>query len=254
MNRLDGVTALVTRAAEDADGLAAQLRAHGARVLEAHGIRFGPPQDPEALDRAVRAAPGYDWVVFTSAHGVDSAFARASALDLHWPSALPVAAVGDGTRRRLATHGRVPRFVPAEFRTEELARSLPDVQGRRVLLLRARAGNPALPRILRERGAHVDDVEAYGTEPDPSLLAALAALERDSIDWLLFASPSTIEAFDSKAPASLRRRLLAEAKIACIGPVTAEAARRHGYQVSAEANPHTAEGLVAAILEAHALA
>ena len=36
-------------------------------------------------------------------------------------------------------------------------------------------------------------------------------------------------------------------KVVCIGPVTAKEARAHGLTVSAVANPHTIDGVVAAL-------
>jgi uroporphyrinogen-III synthase len=36
-------------------------------------------------------------------------------------------------------------------------------------------------------------------------------------------------------------------KVVCIGPVTAREAREHGLRVHAVANPHTVDGLVAAV-------
>jgi uroporphyrinogen-III synthase len=67
-----------------------------------------------------------------------------------------------------------------------------------------------------------------------------------------FASPTAVihlpdaltRAVFERIEAGLKTRSVA----ACIGPVTEEAARRHGYRVAIIANTHTAAGLVAAVV------
>jgi uroporphyrinogen III methyltransferase/synthase len=59
----------------------------------------------------------------------------------------------------------------------------------------------------------------------------------------MFASPSAVENAVALAGDFVLRRM----KIATIGPVTSEAVRKHGLKVTAEAVPHTVEGLVAAM-------
>jgi uroporphyrinogen-III synthase len=73
-------------------------------------------------------------------------------------------------------------------------------------------------------------------------LALRAALHAGQIDLLTFTSPSAAEnLLDSVGDDALR------APVAAIGPVTAEAATRLGYRVAAVADPHTVEGLLAAV-------
>lgn len=250
MKRLDGTTVLVTRAAQDLRGISNIFARLGASVIEAPAIRFTGPTDSGRLDAALANLHLHDWIVFTSPHGVDQALGRAHALGIPWPNGPRIAAVGEATSHRLQEHGMEASYVPPRFTTEDLAQTLPLDHKGRVLLLRARDGNPDLTRILANRGAKVEDVECYATQPDPQLAQALESLGGRRIDWLVFASPSTVEAFHAQMPAPLRGAI-AESRLACIGPVTAEAARRHGYNVAAEARPHTIDGLVHAILEAH---
>ena len=64
------------------------------------------------------------------------------------------------------------------------------------------------------------------------------------MDWVTFTSGSTVTNFLAMGG----QPLLKGARIASIGPITSEAAAKHGLSVDAEAEVHTAEGLVAAIL------
>ncbi len=68
---LGGVRIAVTRPREQGQELAAALAALGAEPVVAPAIRIEPAPDPAPLDRALAACESYDWVVFTSANGVD---------------------------------------------------------------------------------------------------------------------------------------------------------------------------------------
>lgn len=245
---LAGLRMLVTRTASDSGTVVERLQRMGAVVVGVPAIRLVPSAHPAAFDAALREAPGFAWVVFTSPHGVEAALARCAELGVRWPPGTRVAAVGASTAAAAGTAGLHVAFTPARYTTDELATSLPDVAGRRVLLLRARDGNPNLAAGLRSRGAQVHDVEAYATEPDPALAEALHGL--GPVDWLLLASPSAVEALETLAPAGLLERLKQDAMAACIGPVTAKAARGAGYRIGAVATTHTIEGLLASIQEA----
>ena len=61
---------------------------------------------------------------------------------------------------------------------------------------------------------------------------------------MVFTSGSTVDAFVSAAGTDAAARC-----VVVIGPVTAEAAERHGLDVAAVASPHSLEGLVAATVE-----
>jgi uroporphyrinogen III methyltransferase/synthase len=139
--------------------------------------------------------------------------------------------------------------VPAHFLAEEIAAGLPDAAGARVLLARADIADGRLIEGLRARGAIVDQFMAYRTlVADEDAGPLRAALAKGEIDVVTFASSSTVRnlcrALGGDAPALLRRAL-----VACIGPVTAGAAREEGLQPAIVAEEHTISGLVRAIRE-----
>ena len=98
-----------------------------------------------------------------------------------------------------------------------------------------------LPEGLRARGWNVDVVEAYRTAAAPlddERRASLAAA-----DMITFTSSSTVTRFlDAAGPESL------PPVVATIGPVTAATAREHGVPVDIEAEAHSIDGLIDAIL------
>lgn len=244
MTALEGRTVVVTRSQDRVEDLAALLRKRGAVPLPAPAIRIEPVPGGGPLDEAIRDAAmrGYAWVAFTSAAGVEAWFARAAELgfDARGLNAR-VAAVGSGTAERLREHGVEPELVPPEFTTAALAETFPEGSGR-VLLPRADIAGPELEDSLREKGWRVTRVDAYRSIPADHLPEAVAsALEVGRVDAVTFTSRSTVEGFTSLA------ELPETVVVACIGPVTAEAAREAGLRVDAVANPHTLEGLVEAL-------
>jgi uroporphyrinogen III methyltransferase/synthase len=98
---------------------------------------------------------------------------------------------------------------------------------------------------LAELGWEVDAVEAYRTvrrDIDPLVLVAAGRA-----DAICFASPSAVNSYlDQAGNAGPGTPPL----VACIGPVTAAAARSRGLEVGAEAPEHTVEGLLDALVRA----
>jgi uroporphyrinogen III methyltransferase/synthase len=225
---LHGRRVLVTRARAQASGLAARLEALGAEVVQAPAIRIEPlPFDPPALQR-------YETVVVTSANGVDLLLPG----DVRALHGVKVAAIGPATAQALRDRGILADAVPAEAVSESLLAALGDVAGQRVLVATAEGARDVLPDGLRGRGAHVDVVHLYRTVPEPVDAEAVR-----SADLVTFTSSSTVQSL----AAALGDRDLDGLRAASIGPVTSAALREHGIEPAAEADPHTVEGLVAAV-------
>jgi len=245
MRSLAGRRILVTRPRDSADALDAALEAEGASPIPFPTIDIRPATDLAPLDRALGALDRFAWIAFTSANGVGVFFDRLAARGGVLPPSARIAAVGPGTARAVAARGARAEFVPSEFLGERLGQELGDVDGRRVLFPRAAQASDTLMRTLAERGAVVEDVVVYDTLPAALDARGLAELER-GVDAATFTSASTVDnlflLLDGRAVS-----LLAGAVIACIGPVTAAAARARGLQVDVEPAEHTVPGLVAAL-------
>ena len=236
--RCFGRTVAVTRARAQASGLAARLRTLGAAVVEAPAIRI------RGLDADLPPLDGYDLVCVTSPNGAWELWARlrAAGLDARALAGRRVAAIGPGTARALEERGIVADVVPERAVAEGLVEALAGVDVARALVLRAREGRDVLPDALRARGAEVDVVALYETVPEP-LDEATAAAARHA-DYLTFTSASTVRFFVAAAGEDSLRG----PRLASIGPATSEALREHGAEPDLEADPHTPDGLVAALL------
>ncbi|MGH2795487.1 MAG: uroporphyrinogen-III synthase, partial [Actinomycetota bacterium] len=247
---LSGARVLVTRTREQAGELSAVLRELGAEVVEAPAIKVEPPRSWGPVDEAIRRLRegGYGWVAFTSANGVRFFFARlrAARLDARTFGRTKVAAVGTGTADALRAYGIEPDLIPPTFTTEAVGKAFP--RGKeRVLLARADVTEPGLEEALTAKGWSVERVTVYRLRSVNRLDPAVRRAVRDGeIDLLTFASGGTVRAFMKLLGGKPHRRTL----IACIGPVTARAAKAAGLRVDAVAGEHTIPGLAAAATRA----
>jgi uroporphyrinogen III methyltransferase/synthase len=251
---LFGLRVLVMRPPHQQEDLAQRLRDEAAEPLCVPAIHIAPPPDPAPLLAAVSRVTGYRWVVFTSANGVEAFFAAARSLrrDARALAGARVCAIGPATAAALRAQGIEADLVPDEYRGEAVANAIieadGDLRGARVLLPRALEAREALPKLLREQGATVDEVPAYRTtgpsEQDAAHLREL--VHHRQVDVLTFTSPSTVKAL--AAALGAHADALSEGfTLACIGPVTADAVREQGWTVDVTAHEYTAGGLVDAL-------
>ena len=243
MTSLDGRTILVTRPAEESGELASRLRDRGATVIEAPSIRIEDLEDTTELDRAIRllAAGDFAWVSFTSPRAVDAVCERLHRFGL--PPRIPakVAAIGPATAERLRDRGVEIDLLADPHTTEALAGAFPAGEGR-VLFPRADIAPEGLETRFREKGWTPVRVDAYRTRYLDELPAeAREALEDAAVDAVVFTSASTVEGFVHMAGVPRGP------SVVCIGPVTADAARRAGLWVDEVAEPHTVDGIVMAV-------
>ena len=257
---LFGRRVVVTRARAQAGELSAELEKLGAEVYEFPTIEIVPPEDFGPLDSAIRDLDSFDWLVYTSVNGVEAFVDRLRhhGLDLRAvPRGAKVAAIGPATAERLEEVGLRVDVVPKEYRAEALIEALDSgsLAGKRMLIPRARVAREILPEKLREAGAEVVVPPAYESVPSSGGREELSLrLRSGEIDCVTFTASSTVENFVGAFGEEEAVRLLSGTKVACIGPITAETARKRGFRVDAEADEYTIPGLVEAVvdtLEAH---
>jgi len=229
---LYGRTVAVTRARAQASALAARLRALGAEVVEAPAIRI------RSLEVAKPDLSRYDLVCVTSPNGAERLLDLLR--DARELAGITVAAIGPGTARALRARGVEPDVVPSRAVAEGLVDALREVRVGRALIARASEGRDVLPDALRERGAEVELLGLYETVAEP--LDGATAEAAAAADYVTFTSASTVRFFLAAAGA------LDGPRIASIGPATSAALREAGFEPGLEADPHTPDGLVAALV------
>jgi uroporphyrinogen III methyltransferase/synthase len=255
---LFGRRILVTRPREQAAEMSELVESLGGEAIEAPMIRIVPPEDYSVLDEACRQVSSYNWLVFSSANAVEAFMGRllASPLDLRALAGVKLCAVGPATTDRLARYGLKVDLVPAEYRAEAIAHAFSqsgDVSGLTVLIPRADIGREVVGDELRRQGAHVTEVVAYRTqvvdperEGEPDVYRML--LDR-RVDAIMFTSASTVRNFVKIIGAEPAADLLRTTVVACIGPVTAEAAQQLGIRASVMPSTYTIPALVDALVD-----
>jgi len=252
---LFGRRVVVTRARAQAGELSSELERLGAEVYEFPTIEIHPPEDFGPLDAAIRDLDSFGLIVFTSVNGVDAFLARLRQHDLDLravPREARLAAIGPATAERLEVAGLRVDVVPDEYRAEALVGVLDTgrLAKERVLIPRAKVAREILPEMLREAGAEVIVPPAYESLPSDDGKEELALrLKAGKVDCVTFTASSTVENFVGAFGAKEAARLLAGTRVACIGPITADTARKHGLRVDAQADEYTIPGLVEAVLE-----
>jgi uroporphyrinogen III methyltransferase/synthase len=238
---LFGRTVVVTRAREQASELTTRLEQLGATVLELPAIRIVP------LTFAWPDLTRFAWVVFTSANGVDAFFDSGLApagLDARALAPVRLAVIGPGTGAALARRGLRADLVPERFVAESLLDAFPEGSGR-VLLARAEVARDVLPDGLARKGYDVEVLPVYGTEPAPARADDLAGIRAGSVDAITFTSSSTVDNFCDALGGPIPGP---QPTVVSIGPITSETARARGLRVDVEADPHTIDGLVEALV------
>lgn len=251
---LSGVRVLVSRARHQAGALSSELRKLGVTVLEIPFIEIRRPRSFKPLDSALTNLAEYDWLILTSANGVEAMWDRLARLRLTKNlKYLKVAAIGPATKKAIERRGVKVDVVPKEYVAESVVRSLRRrVNGKRVLLVRAKVARDVIPRDLRRAGAYVHVVEAYETVVPQSSRTRLRSTlmnpgRRPHV--VTFTSSSTARNF--AALLGPRQTVgLDEIQFASIGPVTSSTLRELGLRVDIEAKEFTIPGLVKAIIHA----
>src|SRR5262249_3007238 len=136
-------------------------------------------------------------------------------------------------------------LVPERFVAESLVEAFPAGAGR-VLIARAADARDVLPEGLTEKGYEVDVLVVYRTVPAETDPDAVARVRAGDVDAITFTSPSTVPNFCD----TIGARPDPQPLVASIGPVTSTTARARGLRVDAEADPHTIEGLIDALVAA----
>lgn len=281
---LAGVRVLVGRARHQAGALSAELRKHGAQVIEIPFIEIRKPRSFRPMDSALKHLDTYDWLILTSVNGVEAMWDRLQKLRLstnngrlliqhregheftrtskgqHRITApalegrLRIAAIGPATKNALEQRGLKVDVMPKEYVAESVVRSLRGkVRAKRVVLVRAKVARDVIPRELRNAGAQVDVLEAYETVvPESSRRRLRTALnnreKRPNV--VTFTSSSTVRNFVELLGKSANSKMLDGVLTASIGPVTSGTLRELGLAVNIQAKEFTIPGLVTAIVDA----
>ena len=254
---LHGRRILITRARHQIDGFRRELVDLGAFVVEIPTIEIRRLPTDDRVSNAIKNLTRTALVIFASENAVAIFFQMllATGSDARALHNSKLCAIGQETADALASRGLKPELVTSEYTAEGLANALEgwELQGLRVLVPRAEIARDALPSLLANRGAEVEILPVYRAVcPADAGPALMRLFDGDGVDVITFTSSSTVSNFVRAFPEDRLPAILGDAEIACMGPVTADTARKLGLKVAIVAREYTTHGLVQAIAEAAA--
>ncbi|QDT45357.1 Uroporphyrinogen-III C-methyltransferase [Gimesia alba] len=252
-NPLFGLRIGITRPWEQSEAEIQRALNWGAQPVLLPTIEISAPADWQPVDDAIARLDEYQWLVFTSANGVQYFLNRLweTGFDARKLAHLKLATIGPSTAEALnAWHLRAD-VIPAHYRAEELAAVLkPLVSQQKILWAGANRGREVLQTELAEVSATVDKIVAYENHDviawDPEIVHFL---ESGELNWIGLSSPSIARNFHRLLSEKAREQIGNTIKLASISPVTTQAAEEVGLKINAEAEEYTWEGIFAAILK-----
>lgn len=242
---------LVTRAAHQASALAEQLKSLGADPVVVPTIAIAEPESYAELDAALSRLDAFDWVVFTSANGVEAAQRRMKP-GAAWPK---IAVIGSATERAVRSALELRVSLVAETAVaESLAEALEKVAMRqdgsatRFLLVRAEKARDVIPERLRAAGAEVTIAAAYRTVMPDEAVRQVQTAFADDVDAVVFTSGSSVMHLASVLDAA-HLKMPQGVRLASIGPVTSCAITERGWRVDVEASQARIETLATELMQ-----
>lgn len=251
---LFGKNIVVTRDACGNAEFAAKIVGHGGNPIDFVTIKIESLTSTNRFIRALAKPSEYDWIILSSSNGVEIVFdfLRGLGKDARVFGSARIAAIGSETAATLSTFGIKADFVPTIYTSEELGKQLAacwNLHGKKILLLRSEAASNELVEWLQSAGAEIENVSVYRIVAAKSKCDWLIKKITDgTIDWVTFASPSSVKAFFEQIQPDLVNS--SSAKLASIGPTTSQELRSLGVRVDVTAREHTIDGLLAGIEDA----
>ncbi len=260
---LAGETILITRAASSGSSFRTMLEEKGATVLEMAALEIKPPSTWQPLDNAINHLEEFDWLILTSANGVEYFFSRLHHLgkDINQLKNTKIAVVGNKTAQFLAKYHVSADFIPPDFIADSLVTYFPEnIKGKKILFPRVETGGrEILIQELSLQGGEVIEIPAYqSTCPDTMDEIIWDALAKEVISIITFASSKTVRNFHHLVIQALHNTpnlslssLLRNVAIASIGPQTSETCQELLGKVNIEAEEYTLDGLVNSLCGKH---
>jgi len=253
---LFGRRVLVTRPRHQAEEMVRKLELLGAVPHLLPTMEIREPSDFAPLDAALDRLreKGWDWLVFTSANGVNGFLKRlfARGQDLRALGDVLIAAIGPKTAEALHRFHLNADVVPdSTYSSEGLVDALAEqVRGKRVLLARADRGRDLLREEL-SKVAHVEQVVTYEQVDKVDTTAdAFAALRRGEIEFITLTSSNIARALLAAFDDTMRGRVQrGDVKLVAISPETGKAIHAGGLPVAAEATTFTTDGVIDAVVK-----
>lgn len=226
---LKGCKVLVTRPQASSSRLVQQLRSLGATAVAYPCIKT----EPIAFSISSKLLEQLDWIIFTSAVGVNCFFDKLmqSSMDSRTLFGKKIAVVGTQTASELTKYGIHADFVPTCFDGKHLAEELLQnnllKECRNTGIFGAEVSSQDVSTILKAGGIQVLTVPVYRTSYVNNKLIDNKLIDIDNFDYISFTSASCVDGFVG----SLGDIDYTKINAVCIGEQTAKQAEKVGMNV-----------------------
>src|SRR5882724_3144179 len=239
---------VMTRPVLENDAFTKSLKKSGILFLSYPSITTSNNASEKMIEKYFTDKTDYDWLIFTSANGVRFFMDALQKADYEKKDLqkIAIAAVGPQTAKEVEKYNLDVSFIPSKFTTADLAKELPNITGKKLLLPRSNIASTALQKQLLARGATVTNIPIYKTEYASSdLTNFLSLIHNKQILCITFTSPSTVKGFIKNITDSKSQEKIFSVPVVSIGPVTTKALQKVGFKKIYTAEVHTIKGMLA---------
>jgi uroporphyrinogen-III synthase len=252
VDTLAGKTIVVTRPAHQADALCDLISVNGGKPVRFPVLEISDPIKPLDPSQVQSTLSNTDLIIFISPNAVDYGM-KVIASSGGFPDKVKVAAIGQGSARKLAQLGRPADVFPSDrFDSEALLAmsELQSVSGQRVTIFRGEGGREHLADTLRQRGAQVDYLECYRrVRPDTDTTELSSGLAKETIDAIVVTSNEGLQNLHDMLKPDEQQRLL-NVQLFVVSERTKALAKTLGFSKTAIIiNQASDQGIVDSLLQ-----
>lgn len=247
---LFGKSIVVTRCRTQSSALSEKISDMGGNPIEIPTIKIQKIEDNKELELEINKIKDYTYIILNSKNAVDIFFDKLYEMgyDARNLYNSKICAIGGETAKAIKARGIIADIVPQKYVAEELYEELKDIinENDKILIPRAKNARDFLVNKLSEK-CYVKEVITYESVIDNDKKdIALEVIEDENIDYITFASSSTVKNFITLIGEENLKKLH-DKKIISIGPITSKTIEDFGLEVYKEAETATIDSMIDAI-------
>lgn len=247
---LFGKNIVVTRCRAQSSALAEKISEMGGNPIEIPTIKIQKVEDNKELEVEIDKIKDYTYILFSSKNAVDIFFDKLNekGYDSRVLCNSKICAVGGETAKAIKLRGIIADIVPQKYVAEGLYEELKDIinENDKILIPRAKKARDFLINKLSEK-CYIKEVITYESVIDNDKKdLALEVIEDENVDYITFASSSTVKNFITLIGEENLQQLKNK-NIISIGPITSKTIEEYGLEVYKEAEVATIDSMIDAI-------
>ena len=244
---LFGKNIVVTRCRTQSSALAEKISDMGGNPIEIPTIKIQKVEYNKELEVEIDKIKDYTYILFSSKNAVDIFFDKLNEMgyDSRVLCNSKICTVGVETAKAIKLRGIIADIVPKKYVAEGLYEELKDIinENDKILIPRAKNARDFLINKLSEK-CYIKEVITYESVIDKDKKdLALEVIEDEEVDYITFASSSTVKNFITLIGEENIKKLKNK-NIISIGPITSKTIEDFGLEVYREAEVATIDSMI----------